>query len=360
MMSNMKTPSRAWRGVLDFMGEATEAVVERCHGDPAMEAEGCRFLGRLWASMRLFLVEQDPERPNFVPVMTSARKFFADNPDTLYHRSPLRGDLAYRVTGQRGSCAYLSFCVYAAGPEGARIVSDLSDKALVTDAEGRFEIVLSAERDEAAANWMALEEGVRSLVVRQYTMDREEEIPATYDITCLRADGQGARELSAEPFLALRETLRRAVNATLKAGDAWSREANVISFSSDAAGVVDLFPTPDNQYTGGWFDLKEEEALVLTLSPPECRYWNVHLMSRWLESFEISGGPVCLNKAQVELDAEGQARFVIAHEDPGRSPFNWLDTGGRHHGFFAFRWLQAERSPDSPKCEVVKLEDLRR
>ena len=160
---NPISPQAAWSQVLDYMKEAGEEISKRTQGDPIAEAEGCRFLSRLFSSMRLFLLEQNPMRPDFVPVMTPARKFFADNPDTLYHRAPLRDDLTYRVTGLRGTCAYLSFCVYAIVDGRTQIVSDLSDKDLKTNDDGSFEIELSPERNSDASNWMKLDTGVRSL-----------------------------------------------------------------------------------------------------------------------------------------------------------------------------------------------------
>lgn len=353
-MPNPPQMTDAWAGLLECLQSASGKITERCQGDPVAEAEGHRFLSRIWASMRLFFLEQDPERPTFVPVMTEARKFFADNPDTLYHRAPIRKDLALRISGNVGQCTYLSFCVYAAGENGTRIVSDLSDRDLVTDAAGNFEIEVSATPDPERPNQMALAPGVRSLVVRQYYLDRDAETPATLRIERLNGS-RAAAGPSAASFLMLRGALERGIAATLRAGDAWSKVPNTISFSSDAGELADLFPTPDNQYTGGWFHLEENQALVVTVRPPDCRYWNVHLLSRWLESLAptADGGAVCLNKAHAQLEGDGSARFVIASRDPGMP--NWLDTGGRKEGCFAFRWLQSETRPPTPQCEVVEL-----
>ena len=353
---NPISPQAAWSQVLDYMKEAGEEISKRTQGDPIAEAEGCRFLSRLFSSMRLFLLEQNPMRPDFVPVMTPARKFFADNPDTLYHRAPLRDDLTYRVTGLRGTCAYLSFCVYAIVDGRTQIVSDLSDKDLKTNDDGSFEIELSPERNSDASNWMKLDTGVRSLVTRQYYLDRDREQPADYAIECLNHPANPvvlSPETAALPLQLLHGTLQRAVKATLDASDAWSREPNTISFDSDAGGLADLFPTPDNQYTGGWFDLAENDALLLTLQPPDCRYWNVHLLTPWLESLDAWCGVSCLNVAQAVPESDGSVKLTIAHRDPGTP--NWLDTGGRRTGCFAFRWLQAGTLPPPPKCELRSL-----
>ena len=232
-------------------------------------------------------------------------------------------------------------------------MSDLSDRDLKIDEDGRFQIELSPERDSDATNWMKLDTGVRSLVVRQYYLDREREQPADYAIECLNPPANPVApspETAALPLQLLLGTMQRAVKATLDASDAWSRKPNTISFDSDAGGLADLFPTPDNQYTGGWFDLNENDALVLTLQPPDCRYWNVHLLTPWLESFDARCGVSCLNMAQAVSESDGSVRFTIAHRDPGTP--NWLETGGRRTGCFAFRWLQAGTLPPPPTCEL--------
>ncbi|MGI9242501.1 MAG: DUF1214 domain-containing protein, partial [Verrucomicrobiales bacterium] len=344
------------------LARAEEQIRLRTPADPAAQAEGCRFVWRVFSALREFILEQDPRLPSFVPVMTPTRKFFADNPDTLYHRAPLHGDLSYRVSGQRGSCAYLSFCAYGQSPGGIEILGTLSDQDLSTDADGRFEIVISAERPDDAPNWIGIREGARSLVARQYFIDREAESPASYSIGLTHSSQSPAGgELDPQEFarrlLVCGQSLERAVGATLRATDGWSKEPNTISFDSDAGELADLFPTPDNHYVGGWFQLGSDEALVIDLSPPDCRYWNLHLMSRWLESLDGRGNPVSLNLAQaIPGGADGQMRFIVSATDPGRP--NWLDTGGRREGCFALRWLQASTVPERPACRLVKLAEL--
>ncbi|MGI9239263.1 MAG: hypothetical protein ACR2RV_00590, partial [Verrucomicrobiales bacterium] len=121
-----------WAQLMASLARTEDQVRLRTAADPAAQAEGCRFVWRVFSAMREFILEQDPQLPSFVPVMTPTRKFFADNPDTLYHRAPLRGDLSYRVAGHRGSCAYLSFCAYGQSADGIEILGTLSDQELST------------------------------------------------------------------------------------------------------------------------------------------------------------------------------------------------------------------------------------
>lgn len=354
--TNLQT---SWAKLLASLASAEEQIRLRTGtDDSAAQAEGCRFVGRVFAAMREFVLEQDPARPDFVPVMTATRKFFADNPDTLYHRAPLRSDLSYRVTGRRGSGAYLGFCAYGVSASGTQLLGDLSDQDLVTDSDGRFEIILSTARPADADNWIALGAGARSLVARQYFIDRETESPAEYEIELLAtADQSGGVELDpggfAQRLVMCGQSVERTIAATLRATDGWSQQPNAISFDSGAGELADLFATPDNNYVGGWFRLDEDEALVLEVSPPDCRYWNLHLMSRWLESLDGRHRCVSLNLAQAKLDPDGRARFVIAARNPGEP--NWLDTGGRQEGCFVFRWMQASAAPEPPRCQVIKL-----
>lgn len=350
--------SDAWKQVLDSLSIAGEKICEVTENHPNAQAEGYRFLNRVFAAMREFTLEQDPDNPNFAPVMTPTQKFFADNPDTLYHRASIRADHSYRIIGARGSCEYLSFCVYAVASNGIKIVSDLNDRDLLLDKDGRFEITLSSEKIETTGkNWLQLAAGARTLIVRQYYLNRSIEAPATYKIERLGNVQQSSMPTPAEfvnRLIQLKKSIDHTITVTLSAAKIWMQHPNQISIDSSAGGVVDLFPTPDNQYVGGWFCLRENEALVLEVVPPDCRYWSVHLMSRWLESFDAHRHTISINKSQAIRDGDGVARFVIAARDPKIS--NWLDTGGRAEGFFVFRWLQAKKTPALPKCFVVGID----
>jgi hypothetical protein len=149
------------------------------------------------------------------------------------------------------------------------------------------------------------------------------------------------------------ESMTRTLRATEAASAEWIQRPNEISFDSEADGLASLFATPDNQYVGGWYQLAEDEALMMTGRAPKCRYWGVQLWSRWLESREFLYRPVCLNHSQVKLEADGTFRIVVAHRDPGTP--NWLDTGGHAEGGVVFRWLLPEGDIERPTFCVEKI-----
>ncbi len=103
--------------------------------------------------------------------------------------------------------------------------------------------------------------------------------------------------------------------------------------------MAGFYPTPDNKYVGGWFQLADGEALEVTGRPPDTRYWSLLLMSRWMESLDTSFHTTILNCSQVELEDDGTFRILVADRDPGVA--NWLDTAGHRQGYVLFRWMQA-------------------
>jgi hypothetical protein len=112
----------------------------------------------------------------------------------------------------------------------------------------------------------------------------------------------------------------------------------------------------DNAYCAGLFMLESDQALVIDARWPTCVYGNVMLWNRYMQGLDYRDRPASLNRTQVDADAEGRFRVVLAHQDP-RMP-NWLDTEGRSNGFIYWRFLLPEGEIDKPCCEVVPFAKL--
>ena len=59
---------------------------------------------------------------------------------------------------------------------------------------------------------------------------------------------------------ALNQSLSRTFKSTQLASEAWMKQPNTVSVDSTEEGLDTLFPTPDNEYVGGWYKLEEDEA----------------------------------------------------------------------------------------------------
>ncbi len=103
--------------------------------------------------------------------------------------------------------------------------------------------------------------------------------------------------------------------------------------------------------------LAPDEALVITMRWPECRFGNVTLWTRFLQTYDYAHRPCGRNRANTTLEPDGSFRIVIAHEDPGVP--NWLDTEGRPSGSVFWRFFLPEGDIETPQAEVVKLADVR-
>ncbi|NND74501.1 MAG: DUF1214 domain-containing protein, partial [Ilumatobacter sp.] len=100
--------------------------------------------------------------------------------------------------------------------------------------------------------------------------------------------------------------------------------------------------------------LDDGQALELTLDPPPCRYWSVHLNNWWLESPEFRDGQsVCINDAQAHRNDDGSVTMFVGPDDPGHP--NWLDTEGRRETTLLARYLLPEHELPPIVTRVVTI-----
>jgi hypothetical protein len=152
---------------------------------------------------------------------------------------------------------------------------------------------------------------------------------------------------------ALTQSFARTMKSTQLASEAWMKEPNTVGIDSTMEGLDSLFPTPDNEYVGGWYKLEEDEALVMEGRAPDCRYWSVQLCSRWLESRDFVNRQIILNHSQVKPEPDGSFRIIVAHRDIGTA--NQLDTAGHREGGVIFRWLLPSGEWSQPTFRVEKV-----
>src|SRR5262249_55814570 len=103
-------------------------------------------------------------------------KMLGEHPDVRYQWAAIRGDRRYRITGQRGDEAYLSFTAHR-GTRGSgfdqQFDGHLNYHDLVTDGDGRFEIVVAAEPDASSPNGLPISPDVNEIYARASPLDPE-------------------------------------------------------------------------------------------------------------------------------------------------------------------------------------------
>ena len=340
--------------------------------DPLDVVEGFRYVTQLLSGAAELFMESDPDHPQLRSIVTPVRKLQGDNPDSIYHFAQIRGDRNYRVYGVRGEETYISFTIHAKAADGGfngRILADVNDGSFAFAADGSYEIAFGAEPREG--NWVRLDPDAHMLITRSYFSRRKSAqndplVQVRMGIECLDAvppppplDDRTFAARMREGIAFLRQCsvgqpiagrndapvpfLSKEPNTV---GTPWSfRNAGV-----DAAGAVDIYSSM------GRFDLAPGEALVMRGALPKCRFANVMLWNRHMQTLEYRFRRSSLNTEQIACEPDGSYEIAIAHEDPGVP--NWLDTGGHRVGTIFWRYLLPESDPAMAECEVVPVDSL--
>jgi hypothetical protein len=337
----------AFELVRTMLTSMTETVVADAETELEL-LEGLRVLGRVTALASEVSLDGLPDAPWFFSMDTPARYVGGPNPDGEYYLAMLDGTRGYRVRGRRGTSAYLGFQVLAGvGLTPRRMAAHVSDRELVLDGDGGFELVISTAKPEdlGSATWVEIPEDASALVVREYVADRAGERLAELSIELLDppdrpalvTDEQLAEQLTSWAWtIAKLATLHRTIKPELL-----ELPNQLVNAAAAELGAADT--TPDNLYMIGTFRLQPGEALELEIDPPATRYWSVTLENIWHECLEPGRRRSSLTNASAVPGPDGKVTVTIAGEDPGAA--NWLDTGGRHRGFVILRWLDNPEAP---------------
>ncbi len=337
----------SWRFVQQVLADLTKTVTEDAIDEREL-IEGLQVVAKVTGLCAELSVQADTERPQFFDMCSETRMIGGPNPDGRYLLAMIRGDRAYRVTGTRGSTAYLGLQILAGtGLTPRRMAGYVSDTDLVLDS-GSFALVFSATKPPPAvlgtAQWIPIPEDASAIVVREYIGDPATEHPATLHIEPvdpepLRAitDADAAEQFSAMGWSIVKlATMHRTIKPELLT------QPNIL-LTAEAAELGSADTTPDNLYMIGTFALEPDESLVLEFRPPDTRYWNVTLESIWHECLEPRHRHSSVtNKGLVPDD--GVARIAVGANDFGNG--HWLDTGGRRRGFIVLRWLDNPEPPE--------------
>src|SRR5579871_299230 len=135
----------------------------------------------------------DAEHPDWAPLWNPVYTL-QPNPDDIYLYSPLRGDLTYRVSGNRGTCKILSFTTQQVmsgmadlsmqgGGYGHNEVDD-TDLGLKLGEE--FEVIFSAKRPAGhTGRWAPIDARAGGMMVRFRSYDWANETDPVLSIECL-------------------------------------------------------------------------------------------------------------------------------------------------------------------------------
>ena len=308
-------------------------------------------------------LEADPARPFFTSFINQHKKLLGDNPDARYYSAVIDDKHSYRIRGNLAGATYTSFTIeLGAGSGTDGIGTTLNDTQFTADENGNYEIILSAEKAEG--NWMPMAKGATSLTTRHYyereqniNNDRLHHIPL--DIQNMEKVPPRAAPNDAEIAAGIRRATTFVKGAVVTMSEenspSWvSRIPNqFVPPKKDDSHDAITYAARDNVYSMAPFVLGPDQALVIKGRFPTCRFCNVVLFNRFLQTFNYEERSVSLNRAQTVLDDEGNFEMILAHRDPGRP--NWLDTEGRPYGIMFWRFQLPEGDIPPLQTEVITL-----
>jgi len=111
--------------------------------------------------------------------------------------------------------------------------------------------------------------------------------------------------------------------------------------------------------SNGYFQLADDEALVLTIDPASAGFFTVPVYNDWTITDDYWNEQTSLTNDQAVPNGDGTYTMVVSLTDPGVA--NWVSTGGLNQGLISMRFQNLDPdSPDLPsvQSEVVKLADL--
>ena len=373
----------AWRGLTDALAAAEDRYLSPSWGFglgpdtfAAIEiAEGLRYVAHV---TRLALDVYLEESPRFVRMVSPTLKLLGDNPDAVYHMANLRldggigGGGEFVVEGCRGKEeVYFSLSVHAPSLTGGafeRVIRDVNDETIAFDSDGCYRLHLSPRKpDEAVlegSTWLETPREASSLVTRHYfrswppaAIHQEVNLSIWYTgeekslVPKPISDEAMAHRIDLATDFIRRHTILMPQPDPTTAPPFFSLEPNQIGIpqkwsdaDTDGMGAVDI------AYAAGRFRLEEGEALILEGSVPRCRFANVVLWNRYLQTLDYTAydtHPVYHTLHVPGEESKDPAPFSLVlsktrPESASAAQYEWIFTEGRPMGTVFFRFLLPE------------------
>ncbi|MEH6584638.1 MAG: DUF1214 domain-containing protein [Halioglobus sp.] len=348
----------AWEFFCDTLKNAGDEIIrDSVPGDELTRAEGFRYLIRLLGLGADMLMEyKTPENPAFFKLQGSHRKYAGDNPDQYYDTAIIDGRYTYKVTGTMRDTLLIEAGIYAGSFSGdnqtRRLVAYRDETEITLNENGDFELILSSTPQDG--DWVKIEPDADAFLIRRYFADplSKQEQPLIIEridmkapTPQLTAEAAGFGLLGAAKFVEGNSRVWREWVEDIRA-----RKTNVLEQMVDTGDIQ----TPDGvDYLQGYWQLAEDEALVVRFRAPDVPYWGFLIMNFWMESLDFQNEQVTLNNHQAIVGEDGMVEIIIAHRDPGRP--NWLHTTGHREGTMSLRVARLQGEMPKASVELIKL-----
>lgn len=318
-----------------------------------------------------------------------------DNPDTIYRFMAVNKTSTYVITGRftGEEPAETTFSVLT-GLSG-NTASVLNGKNLVRNPDGSFTITVSGAATGPGPNHIQITDDTTLIAVRNTLSDWNAQDPMSLSIQ--RVSGP-PNSLFAQlggfaiPFIGPTVTrtplltnlvslvpplpvmpplVRGTVTAVIMAlglqmESTYIKVATVDPTTGERRQPnVFTNPTQNAQFlstqmqSAGYFQLDDNQALVLTINPGDAGYFVVPVTNDWTITDNYWDQQTSLNISQAKQNPDGTYTIVVSPQDP--EIWNWVSTGGLNQGTISIRFQDLPNSPTNlptVSSQVVSLDQL--
>jgi Protein of unknown function (DUF1214) len=318
-----------------------------------------------------------------------------DNPDTIYRFMAVNNTSTYVITGRftGDDPAETTFSVLT-GLSGTT-ASVLNGDELVRNPDGSFTITVSGSPTGPGPNHIQITDDTTLIAVRNTLSDWNNQDPMSLSIE--RVSGP-PNSLFAQlggfaiPFIGPTVTknpllttlvslipplpyqpplLRGTVTAVIMAlglqMESTYIEVATIDPTTGERRQPNVFTNPTRNaeflatqmQSAGYFQLDDDQALVLTINPGDAGYFVVPVTNDWTITDNYWDQQTSLNISQAKKNPDGTYTIVVSPQDPG--VWNWVSTGGLNQGTISIRFQDIDpESSNLPtvSSQVVPLDEL--
>ena len=372
------------------VGGPDQANLDRLNNAVDEYALASAFSQQILNPMDPAVVTQVAPPHNWYGLTVGGSRLLYDNPDTIYRFIPVNKTSEYVLTGRlyEGIPADTTFSVLEGTSGTTSRILTLDD--LDVSPDGSFVITVSgAAATPGQRNHLQLTSSSTLIAARNTLGDWAVEEPMELEVqrvsgppNSLFAQLGGfvllgslvndnpllASLASLIPPLAIAEApiVRGSLTALLMIVRGANQEAKYMALATtDPEGQLRppnvMTPPASNAeflanqlQSNGYFQLADDEALILTIDPASAGFFTVPVYDDWTITGDYWNEQTSLNNYQSVANLDGTYTMVVSPTDP--LVRNWVSTGGLNQGIISMRFQNLDpEAPDTPTVESQKV-----
>jgi hypothetical protein len=353
---------QVWAEFCDALKASGDVILHEETADAALDVpEGFRFLTRaLRYQLEKSIEGNDTSFPWLVRSSHENLKMLSDSPDYHYRFANIDGRYAYRLHGTRGGADLVAVSTYGPGGAGVECQGSLQELDLKIKPDGTFEVILSTR--EHTGNWLPMKENATFMQLRNIFSSHHRDTPSI--VTLERIDAPLAPEpYDSERLIADLKTASMQMKMTLPLIARFARnlrEKAFNAFDHDQTLWRAAGGNTDTYYVQGYWEIAEDEVLIVDCTVPTCSYFSFQLNNVWAESLDYLHHTIYRTNHNSQRRRDGSVRYVIAHRDP-HIDADWIDTAGHRSGTMVWKWngITATPNPVARKMKIDELDSLK-